>query len=287
MALILFLSCRKLWLGGWDRSWHFEYSFLKTENRVFRGETAFFGLTVIGVSKCWIYRVPTDCGHRYKRGPPTTVLFSLLKDFCFIKPHFWLEGLHIWPLTVSSLTHHVILKSYSGKHLADISMVVNNREAGQEPIPDEIWNKGLGKKKECAEDKRRDGRKERKHLNSRLFIQTSPFGLCRTLPSFHLLPLPSMCHLQTTGFAEKMWSHRLSSPRPWQLASRAGTWPQKRLWAQPLGCRTDHHMHSWKSISPPITHHRSSCTGQRKPGKHGPSQPQASNYRPRNLHWKL
>lgn len=65
-------------------------------------------------------------------------LFSLLKDCCLIKPHFWLQGCFLsYPSCYS--------QSYSGKHLGD-SVSVNNREAGQQPIHDEIRNKSLEKK---------------------------------------------------------------------------------------------------------------------------------------------
>lgn len=96
---------------------------------------------------------------------------------------------------------------YRGKHLGD-SMVVNNRETGQEPSPDEIRNKSVEEKTECAEDKRRIGRKERKHLNSHTLYPpsrpASPFGQRCALLSSHILPLSTSVLLQATELPAKV-----------------------------------------------------------------------------------
>lgn len=96
--------------------------------------------------------------------------------------------------------------SLSGKHLADISTTVNNRVAGQGLISDEIRNKSLEKIKESGEDKRRVGRKEKRHPPTRILHPplspafpsvNSLSGLgqnCFHLTSSHFLPLSISKH---------------------------------------------------------------------------------------------
>lgn len=85
-----------------------------------------------------------------------------------------------------------------------------------------VWGK-----KKCAEDKRRDGRKERKHLNFIIYIiyiiyiiilnsLSKLSHLVYAALSFHSTSFhfPPTLQLQTTGFAVKVWSYRLFSPLP-------------------------------------------------------------------------
>lgn len=120
------------------------------------------------------------------------------------------------------------------------------------------------RKKEHVEDKRQDERKERKHLNT--YALYAPPPLSFPIWSHHahlsspLLPL-SLTISKQQGFQTRCRAIASPASSPDSLDSRTGTWHQKWLWLQPLGCKTQHHMHSWKSTTPPITHQRSSCLG--------------------------
>lgn len=152
-------------------------------------------------------------------------LFPLPVDCCFIKLHFWLQGL--------LLTPHCFLfypscysQSYSGKHLEDISMVVTIEKQVKSPFQmrseTRIW-----RKKECAEGKRRVGRKERKHLNSNVlylpFYRTSPFWSVMHSLFFSPPPTPHHSPSPDSRAPREGVESQLLQPNPQQLPSRAGT----------------------------------------------------------------
>lgn len=182
-------------------------------------------IVIIGLSECHTHRVLMDCGHWYHGLPPLPSSLCLKNVDCgFIKPHFWLKG----PLPFT-LTHRVIVSLTVGNTWQTLawSLTIERQVKSRFQMRSEtrVW-----RKKECAEDKRWYGRKERKHLNSSVVCPPHSKLPCLVYAAL-FLPLTSshpspILHLQTKGLPEKVWSHSLSSQLPasllhkcWHLAS--------------------------------------------------------------------